>query len=177
MKTILLTAWLAVLWVVLWRDLTAANLLAGLGTALAAQLLFPAKRTRPRQHTVRPLKLLRFAGYFAWQLLAANLVVAREVLTRRDNVRSGIVAIPTNGCSDLTITVVADAITLTPGTITVEVRHDPPALYVHVLHLYDIERVRRDVLTLQRMVVQAIGSPEAISQLDNPSLAPDRRLS
>jgi multicomponent Na+:H+ antiporter subunit E len=69
-------------------------------------------------------------------------------------------------CSDLVITVVANAITLTPGTLTVELRRDPTTLYVHVLHLSDLDEVRRDIRTLQRKVVRAIGSAHALALLD-----------
>jgi multicomponent Na+:H+ antiporter subunit E len=81
-------------------------------------------------------------------------------------VRTGIVAVPVAACSDLVITVVANAITLTPGTLTLEVRREPSTLYVHVLHLRDLDQVRRDIRTLLRMVVRAIGSAEALALLD-----------
>ena len=48
------------------------------------------------------------------------------------------------------MTLVANSITLTPGTLTVEVQDEPPVLYVHCLGLDDPDQVRRDVLDLQR---------------------------
>ena len=168
MKVLALTVWLTVLWVVLWRDPTAGNVVGGLLAAALVLVLFPARRPERRNHTVRPVRLAVFLGWFAWQLLLANLVVAREVVTPRDHIRTGVVRVPLPHCSDLVVTVVANAITLTPGTLTLEARSDPTALYVHVLHQYDFDQVRDDILTLQRLVVRAIGSAEAVAALDDP---------
>jgi multicomponent Na+:H+ antiporter subunit E len=172
MRRIALIAWLTALWVILWRDLTVANVASG---ALVAVTILGLYRLRtltlgeeaPRAHTLRPLALARFAGWFVYKLVVSNVVVAREIVTPRDTIRSGIIAVPVIGHSDLVTTVVADAISLTPGTLTLEVRHDPPTLYVHVMHLYDPDRVRRDILTLQLMIVRAIGSREAVGQAES----------
>lgn len=166
MTRVVLVVWLTLLWVVLWRDASPANVASGLVIAAMVIVVLPPRRAGARNHTVRPLPLLAFLGYFAWQLLVANLVMAREIVTPRDRVRTGIVAVPVAACSDLVITVVANAITLTPGTLTLEARREPSTLYVHVLHLRDLDQVRRDIRTLQRMVVRAIGSAEALALLD-----------
>jgi multicomponent Na+:H+ antiporter subunit E len=60
---------------------------------------------------------------------------------------------------------VANVITLTPGTVTIEVEDSPPVLYVHVLHLHDLEAVRRDLLRIEEFSVRAFGSPAARAQL------------
>ena len=175
-----LALWLVVLWQLLWRDASVANTISGVVVAVLVALVSPQlPRTVPR-HRVRPVDLLRFLGYFAWLLVVSNVVVAREIVTPRDRIRSGIVSVPLAGSSDLATTVLADAITLTPGTLSLEVRQDPPTLYVHVLHVRDVEGVRRDIHRLQRMVVRAIGSADAVRDLDAagvgspPASAPGR---
>lgn len=165
MMRALLVAWLTVLWLVLWRDVSVANVVSGVAIALVVLALFPPRQVTG-DHAFRPLKLVVFIGYFAWKLVVSNLMVAREIVTPRDHVRSGIVAVPVVACSDLVTTVVANAISLTPGTLTLEVRRDPPMLFVHVLHLHDLDQVRRDIRTLQRLAVAAIGSAEAVAELD-----------
>jgi len=166
MTRVVLVVWLTLLWVVLWREVSLANLASGLAIAAVVLLVFPPRQAEEHDHRVRPLRLLAFLAYFGWQVLVSNLVVAREIVTRRDRISSGIVAVPMAFCSDLVITVVANAITLTPGTLTVELRRDPTTLYVHVLHLSDLDQVRRDIRTLQRKVVRAIGSAHALALLD-----------
>lgn len=171
-----LAIWLAVMWVVLWRDLSPANVASGAVIAVAVLVVFPLHRLGGEHHRIRPVRMLIFLVYFAWQLLVANLVIAREIVTPRDRIRAGIVAVPVSASSDLVIMVVANAISLTPGTLTLEVRHDPPTLYVHVLHLNDLDQVRETIRKMQRMVVRAIGSTEALALLDAspPSPVEDR---
>jgi multicomponent Na+:H+ antiporter subunit E len=77
--------------------------------------------------------------------------------------------------SDLVTTVLADAISLTPGTLSLEVRQDPPMLFVHVLHVRDAERVRRDIHRLQQMVIRAIGPADAVEELDRSGARGSRR--
>lgn len=165
MTRALLVGWFTVLWIVLWRDPSVANVLSGVAIALVVLAVFPPHRVTG-DHALRPLRLAVFLGYFAWKLVVSNLVVAREIVTPRDHIRTGIVAVPMVACSDLMVTIVANAISLTPGTLTLEVRRDPPTLFVHVLHLHDLDQVRRDIRTLQRLAVRAIGSTEAVAEFD-----------
>ncbi|MFP3901856.1 MAG: Na+/H+ antiporter subunit E [Acidimicrobiia bacterium] len=172
MRRLALVAWLTTLWVILWRDLTVGNVVSGVLVAVAIIGLYRMRQLRVaeqpagRRHTVRPVALIRFVGWFAYKLVVSNVVVAREIITPRDTIRSGIIAVPMIGHSQLVTTVVADAISLTPGTLTLEVGERPPTLYVHVMHLYDVDRVRRDILTLELLVMRAIGSRDAIRQAE-----------
>ena len=78
---------------------------------------------------------------------------------------AGIVAVPLRGCSDAVATLIADAISLTPGTLTLEVRRDPLTLYVHALDTRDVEQVQRDVRTLEVLAVRAFGDDAALAGL------------
>ena len=57
------------------------------------------------------------------------------------------------------LTLIANIIALTPGTMTVDVTPDPPMIYVHFLLLSDVAEARRAVARLERLVVAAIGDP------------------
>lgn len=162
-RQIALITWLTLLWLVLWRDFNVTNTLSGLATAVVVTTIFPGIRGRPRQHTVHVGWLLAFLFYFHWKLLEANVVLAREILTPRDHTLSGIIAVPVEGSSDLVITIIANAITLTPGTVTLEVTRDPAVLYVHVLHLLDTERVRDDVRKLEHFALRAMGAEDVLA--------------
>ena len=81
------------------------------------------------------------------------------LVTPRSRINQGIVAVPITGVSDVVITGVANAISLTPGTLTLEVRRDPPTLYVHVLHLRSVEDTRREILYLELLLLRAL-APE-----------------
>jgi multicomponent Na+:H+ antiporter subunit E len=157
-------AWLTVAWVVLWSDLSAANVASGLLVAGAITLAFDT--WRPGGIVLRPLAVARFLGTFAYLLVASTVVVARTIVTPRDRIRTGIVAVPLHGCTDAVTTLIADAITLTPGTLTVEVQRDPLTLYVHALDVRDVEHLRRDVRRLEVLAVRAFGDAAAIAGLD-----------
>jgi multicomponent Na+:H+ antiporter subunit E len=138
--------WFMTLWVVLWRDVSAANLVSGLVVASVASAL--PTRGGPR-HQLRPIALLKFLAYFCWKLLEANVVLAREVVTPINSIRTGIIAIPLPGYSDFVLTVAANAVSLTPGTLTLEASGAPdPMLYVHVLHLRDLDHARNEVIAI-----------------------------
>lgn len=162
-----LMVWLIILWQLLWRDVSVANIAGGVVVAALVTVVRPGGKRLAAGHTVRPLRLVVFLGYVAWLLVVSNLVVAREIVTRRDHIRSGIVAVPLGDTSELVTTVLADAITLTPGTLSVELRQDPPRLYIHVLHVRDVEGVRRDILRLQRLVLRAIGPADTLRGADH----------
>jgi multicomponent Na+:H+ antiporter subunit E len=160
---LLLVAWLVLVWVALWDALSVANLLSG---ALVAGLLLAVFPVEPRRTAkrVRPLALLRLAAYFAYKLVEANLVVAWEVVTPGSRINQGIVEVPVRGADDVLLTMLGNAISLTPGTLTLEVRRDPPTLWVHVLHVRSVEATRAEVLTLERLLLEAF-APQLAARL------------
>lgn len=163
--TVLLGAWTTV-WVVLWRDLSAANVISGAVVALGLLVAFPPRSKEDHPATFRPVAGMRFLWVFAKQFVKANLVVAWEVVTPRNRINEGIIAIPIRGVSRGLITLVANAISLAPGTLTLDTSSDPNTLYVHVLHLHDIDAVRHSVQELERLAIEAFGPQEAVGQLE-----------
>lgn len=153
-------AWSLVVWVALWGDLTLANVLWGLLLGVVALWLVPVQHKTHRV-PVRPGAMLRFGAMFAWALVRASAVVAWEVVTPRNDIHEGIVAIPLRTTSPGLMTLIANAISLTPGTLTLEVRRAPPTLYVHVLHLREIEDVRADIHRLEDLALAAFADRDA----------------
>lgn len=156
-------ALLVAIWVGLWSDISAANVLSGL--VVAAGIVFVFDTWQAGTLVFRPVGLAHFAVYFLYKLVQATVVVARTVVSPRSAVHTGIVAIQLRGCSDAMATLVADAISLTPGTLTLEVRRQPLTLYVHALDIRDVEQVQTDVRKLEVLAVRAFGGAEAIAAL------------
>lgn len=154
---------LVAIWVGLWSDISAANVLSGLVVAVGIVFVFDTWQAGTL--VVRPIHLGRFAIYFLYKLVESTVVVARTVISPRDAIHTGIVAIHLRGCSDAIATLVADAISLTPGTLTLEVRREPLTLYVHALDIRDVEQVQTDVRKLEVLAVRAFGSAESIAAL------------
>lgn len=143
---------LTVIWVLLNGDLTAANVAGGLAVGVGVGLLAPMAPA-PRRHRVHPVALARFTGFVLWSLVTSSWAVVQASLRPTDaRLRSGIVRVDLPGATPLVTTLVADAITLTPGTLTVtaDVPDDGPAvLHVHALGLGDVEEFRAEIRDLQ----------------------------
>ena len=156
---ILLTLWLVVVWVALWRDVSVANLLSGVVVAGALVWLFPPPRPMAGVQ-LRPIKLARFLGASMVAIVRANIFVAWEVITPSNQINEGVVTVELSSDHPVLITLVSHAIILAPGTMVIDIDNGddgrPPRLYVHVLHLRDIEDVRREVLELEALASAAI---------------------
>ena len=164
-----LVAWLTVVWVGLWGDVSAANVLGGL--ALACLLVGGLPLTDLRERgLLRPVGAARFALFFAGDLVRASLQVARLVVAGRP-LRPAVVAVRVRGASDGLLTLMANAISLTPGTLTLEVDRPQSTLYVHVIDVGSgddvlaVERVRADILRLEHLAVMAFGSAQGRAEL------------
>ena len=175
-----LIIWLTALWVALWADLTVGNVIGGLLVAtVIVSVARPTGVTGLERTYFRPLSALFFLANFLWRLVQANLVVAWEIVTPRLKINRAIIAVQMHSSSAGVVTVVANAVTLTPGTVTVdvvetEVMLDDGAgvrtdrtLFIHVLHFIDVDSVRRDVLQLERLAIKAFGSRSELPAVDD----------
>jgi multicomponent Na+:H+ antiporter subunit E len=165
-RWLMLSTWLTVLWAALWGEFSSANLMSGVLVAIVVLTLFPLARDE-RRGAFRPLAALRFVGFFLGQLFVANVQVAWEVVTPRNRENEGIVAIPVvPSCSQTVLTAVVNTIGLTPGTMVIDLTETPRVLYVHVLHLDDVDAARATLMRFQELAVLAFGSAAAIGELD-----------
>ncbi len=94
----------------------------------------------------RALRWISFIGFALWSILKANVDMARIVLFRRnEEIRPGIIAIPLDVKSDAGITLLANLITLTPGTVSLDVATDRRTIYIHCIDVHDADEVRNDI--------------------------------
>lgn len=163
---------LLLVWVGLEGSPSVGNLAAG---AVVVVVVTWISGRRPRAHVVHAWATLRFAAIFLKMLAESTWTVAVTSLRPTpERLRAGVVACPLVNQTPLVATIVADAITLTPGTLTLDVRTKPTVLYVHVLGLDDPNGVREDVRELERLVVAAI-EPNASGAASAPSGVEDPR--
>lgn len=164
-----LLVWLTALWLLLWDDLTIANTLSGIAVALAviAFARFPDVGRADADHRARvnPLAAAYLLVYVLYKLVEANLILAWEIVTPKNTINIGVVAVPLRTDNEIAMMVVANIITLTPGTVTIEAAGTPPVLYVNVLHLDELEQVRKELLHIEELCVNAFGSRHDRAQL------------
>ena len=159
-----MVAWLTLVWVGLWGSVTAANVLGGL---LLAVVLLAVLRLGPAdaRAVVAPLALLRFVVRFFVDLVVSSLQVVRLVLRPRTDLRQGVVSVRVPDASDLLLTLLADAISLTPGTLTIDVDRSTSTLYVHSLDTGEgpeaVDRLRQGLQDQATAAVRAVGSAAA----------------
>lgn len=148
--------WLTVLWMILWRSTTPATIVTGL--VLAVGLTWAVRRAdaNHEHHRVRPLALLRYLGHMVFALVQSNLQLAWEVLTPTDYTKPGLLEVRLPPSSELVLTVIANSITLTPGTMTLALHADTSTLVIHVLHLRDVDAARAEIEDLHRLVSAAL---------------------
>ncbi len=145
---------LTVVWAALWESTSTGTILAGLTVGATVLWVIPSNRTGAT-FRIRPIKALRLFLYFSRMLVMATALVAWEVATPQNRIKQGIVKVPMQARSSGVVTIVANMISLTPGTLTIEVLDDPMTLYVHVLHLRSLEEVRTEVRRLEGLVIEA----------------------
>lgn len=101
----------------------------------------------------RPWRLAWFVVMYVWELCVANAIVAWEVVTPTHSIRPGIVRVPMRASGDLEITLLANLISFTPGTLSIAVDEERSDLYVHALHITSPEQVRAQVKRLERRLL------------------------
>ncbi len=90
-------------------------------------------------------RALRFIIFFAWELLLSSLRIAYDVLTPRLRAHPRIIALPLDAKTDTEITLLGNFITLTPGTLSLDVSADRRVLYVHAMYAEDPAAVTRSI--------------------------------
>jgi multicomponent Na+:H+ antiporter subunit E len=90
-------------------------------------------------------QVLNLALFFIWELILANLRVAYDVVTPRHHMRPGVIGVPLAAHTDLEITVLSSMISLTPGTLSLDVSADRKILYIHAMYIDDVDAVRRKI--------------------------------
>jgi multicomponent K+:H+ antiporter subunit E len=135
-----LTPALAVIWLLLVNRATPGQVLLGLALGWAIPL-FTLRFWPETARMGRPLTLLRFVATVLYDIIVANLMVARLILGRSERLRPVFVVVPLALTSDLAISLLANAICLTPGTVSARLAPDRRHLLVHALDAADPEQL------------------------------------
>ncbi|MGY1671139.1 Na+/H+ antiporter subunit E [Geodermatophilus sp. SYSU D00710] len=163
-----LVVWLVLVWVLLWGTWSWANLLSGLLVALAVLVLLPLPHVVGGAR-VRLLPTLVFLGHFVVDLVVSGAEVAWQTL-RPGGVRStAIVQVQLRVDSDLLLTMVAEATSLVPGSLVLDLDREHRVMTCHLLparDLDDVARKKAGILVVERRLVQAFGSAADIAALD-----------
>jgi multicomponent Na+:H+ antiporter subunit E len=133
---------------IVWQTVTGAFSLGGLAVGFCvgyavlgiAQPMFGDSR-----YFGKLWRIIGFFFYFLKEMVVSSLRVAYDVVTPPIYSRPGVIKVPIEARTDLEITLLANLITLTPGTLTLDVAPDRKSLYVHAMFAGDPEKVRAEI--------------------------------
>lgn len=141
MNLFILNLLLSLAWLGLTGQFTPVNFI--IGFVLAYALLWLTLGTGRRvSYFKKVLQVISFVLFFMWEVIVANYRVVREILTPFHSMRPGIVAVPLNARTELEIVAFANLITLTPGTLSLDVSSDRSTLFVHAMFIDDVDEFK-----------------------------------
>jgi multicomponent Na+:H+ antiporter subunit E len=161
----------AVVWVLLWGDLSLANLVSGFLLGLLITWVFPLPpidfhgRFRLWPHT-------KLIGILLFDLVRSSFVVAAQAFHFGHTMRNAVVRVDLKTHSDLYLTLTSELVSLVPGSLVMEARRQESVLYLHVMDVRsdaDIATARRKVLQAEERVVRSFGSDDEVAALHEES--------
>ena len=148
MRGLLLNLVLALAWALFLGDVTLRNIVVGYVLAFFVIALTRGVLNDDR-YVQRTMAILGFALYFLRELLVANVQVALFALRPTPLLKPVIVSVPLRLTHDSSITFLAAAITLLPGTVAMGVSADRRFLYAHAIGLNDLDAARKSIQNIE----------------------------
>ena len=124
------------MWMILTANIQIANLLLGAGISFSVALLYIKMFEHQKIESINPYYLFVYLLILGKNLIISNLQIARRVLTPDMKLNPAIVAVKTELKSDWKKLLLANSITLTPGTLTLDVKDD--TLFIHIIECNDL---------------------------------------
>jgi multicomponent Na+:H+ antiporter subunit E len=147
---------LALGWVAATGVFTFNNLIAGFILGFLV-LFFTREVVDSTRYINKVWQVLGLLVFFLWELFLANLRVAYDVITPRHRMKPGVIAIPLEASTDSEITILSNLITLTPGTMSLDVSADRKVMYIHAMYIDDIDETRRKIKNgFERRVLEVL---------------------
>jgi multicomponent Na+:H+ antiporter subunit E len=146
---------LAFAWAAMTGEFSLASLLTGLVLGFFALWLSAPLTGIERLYFVRIYRIVRLALYFLYELTLSSLRVAWDVIRPFPRNRPALVEVPLDVQSDIEILLLTNLISLTPGTLSVDVMPDRKTLVVHAMFAEDHEAVVAELKNgMERLVAE-----------------------
>lgn len=144
---------LALVWVFLTASFTGPNFIAGMVFGYICLALIQNQIPVIKGYAQRVPRVIGFLLFFISEVIKSNAVVAWDVATPNLQMKPGVIALPLDCETDLEITILANFITLTPGTLSLDVSDDRKVLFIHAMYLDDEEALLRDLKTIESRMI------------------------
>ncbi|MCF6172836.1 MAG: Na+/H+ antiporter subunit E [Campylobacteraceae bacterium] len=145
MRVIFWTLFLFIIWIALTMSFSNQELITGFVVSLILALIYTKSYRQTEDFRFRPIAYIIYLVVFLKNLVLSNWDVAKRVIDPKLPINPGIVAIKTELKEDYKKLMLANSITLTPGTITMDVKDD--TLYIHWIDVItaDIEEASEEI--------------------------------
>lgn len=144
MNMLLYNIALAFLWAMLTGEINSASLTIGyvVGYAMLGAMHAQDGRTA---YFIKVLQVIRFLLFFLKEMIVSSYRVAYDIVTPTYHTKPGVIGIPLDARTDMEITLLANVITLTPGTLSLDISEDRKTLYIHAMFIDDPDTLRREI--------------------------------
>jgi multicomponent Na+:H+ antiporter subunit E len=145
---------LAMAWVFLTGTITAMNLLAGFFFGYLALMVLQRQVPALQGYSRKLPRFAAFLFFFLKELMKSNIKVAYDVATPVWHMKPGVIAFPLQAETDTEILLVSSFISLTPGTLSLDVSDDRKVLFIHAMFLDDEDQLRKDLRELELRILK-----------------------
>jgi len=132
------------LWLILASTYTIGSVVMG-GLVAVLVPIWTARFWPDRPLLRKPLKAFGFFFLVCRDIVVANLVVARQVLGPLDRIRPGFVEVPLDLDDPFIATILGGIVTLTPGTVSIDIDMERRILHVHALDVPDAQALITEI--------------------------------
>ncbi|MCS3902924.1 multicomponent Na+:H+ antiporter subunit E [Methylohalomonas lacus] len=147
---------LALAWVSLTGNFSGSGMLTGFAFGYLMLAFVTRMSGETRSYTRKIPQVVGFTLFYIWEIIRSNVRVAYEVLTPTHYMKPGVIGLPLDSDSDAVISLLANLITMTPGTLSLDVSNDRRMLFIHAMYIDDEEALRRDLKDLERRVIELL---------------------
>jgi multicomponent Na+:H+ antiporter subunit E len=156
MRSFLLNILLAFNWVLLYGEINAKTFFEGF--FISFFLLYLAKDIfNDDKYFSKIINWMKFLFYFIKELIKANLIVGYDIITPKDYMQPAILAIPLDAKTDIEITLLANFITLTPGTLSLDISDDRKTLYIHAMYVDNPDKFKLEIKNgIEKKLLEAL---------------------
>lgn len=89
--------------------------------------------------------LAEFLCFYIKEIILSNLKIAYDIITPTHHMKPGVIGMPLSTKTDLQTFLVANLISMTPGTLSLDVSSDQKTLYIHSMYIKDVEKLKTDL--------------------------------
>ncbi len=157
MNIFVLNVILAVAWAALTGNFTLPGLVVGFLIGSAALYLTKSLFPGCDHYFMRAWRWTKLCVLFLYELVVSSIQVVWDVLTPSHKARPGVIAMKLDARREMEVLLVTNLISLTPGTLSLDVTDNCDTLFIHAMFADDPDAIRAQIKNgMERWVIEAM---------------------